>query len=353
MESLDGKTIIVAGGAGFIGSNFIEEILSTYKKVRVVNFDKLTYCGNLENLKTVANDPRYHFVKGDIADRRRLKEVLEKYAPDYFINFAAESHVDRSIHSGTEEFIRTNILGVTTILEVLRGYPNLKKYLQVSTDEVYGDFPVGSKEQFTENAPLKPSSPYASTKAAGDLICLAYHRTFQLPVVVTRCGNNYGPYQYPEKLIPFFIVRMLEGKTLPLYGDGENVRDWIYVKDHCRALLKVLLEGKVGEVYNIGAKNEKSNREIADLIIGYFRAPQSRIQFVTDRPGHDRRYAIDPSKIEQELGWQTTHSFKKAFVETIKWYSDNEKWLETVKKRVAELNPSLREKNSKIKKKKT
>ncbi len=278
--------IFVSGGAGFIGSNFIRYILGKHKEARVVNYDKLTYSGNLDNVKDIAKDNRYSFVRGDIADRKNLEKVLKKYNPTYIINFAAETHVDKSIHVGAEEFINTNIKGVFNLLEGSKKI-GIKKYLQVSTDEVYGSLELRGTKKFKEDTAYAPNVPYAATKAGGDMLCRAYYKTFKIPVVVTHCSNNYGPYQYPEKLIPFFLVRMFENKKLPIYGDGENVRDWIYVIDHCEALRVCLLKGKPGEVYNIGADNEINNLRIAGMILAYFKRDQSWIEFVGDRPGHD------------------------------------------------------------------
>jgi dTDP-glucose 4,6-dehydratase len=256
------KKIFVAGGAGFIGSNFIRHILKNEKGTSVLNFDKLTYSGNLGNLKDIEKSPRYFFVKGDVCDKNALERAFEKFNPNFVINFAAETHVDRSIHVGAKEFIDTNITGVFNILEAVKSRPQIKKYVQVSTDEVYGSLLLNSRTKFKESTPFAPNVPYAATKAGGDMLCRAYHHTFGVPVVVTHCSNNYGPYQYPEKLIPFFVLRMLEDKTLPIYGDGKNVRDWVYVLDHCEALRLCLFKGKSGEVYNIGADNELNNLEI-------------------------------------------------------------------------------------------
>ena len=336
------RTLLVAGGAGFIGSNFIRHILAKYKNLKVVNLDSLTYSGNLDNLKDVANDKRYAFVKGDIADKQVIEKVFKKLEPDYVINFAAETHVDKSIHVGAKEFIDTNIMGVFNLLEEVKKYKtSVKKYVQVSTDEVYGSLNLDSKQEFKETTPFSPNVPYAATKAGGDLLCNAYFKTWQVPVIVTHCSNNYGPYQYPEKLIPFFVLRMIEGKTLPMYGDGKNVRDWIYVLDHCRALELCLFKGISGEVYNIGADNELNNLEIADLILKHFKRDKTTLEFISDRPGHDRRYAIDASKIKKELGWKPVYKFEKVFMETIEWYLNNPKWIEAVRKRTGVFNPHI------------
>jgi dTDP-glucose 4,6-dehydratase len=334
------KIILVAGGAGFIGSNFIKLILGKYKDVSLINLDKLTYSGNRDNLKDIQGDKRYKFVKGDVADPKIIDKAFKTHRPDYVINFAAETHVDRSIHVGSEEFIRTNILGVFNILEAIKKY-SVSKFLQVSTDEVYGTLSLNKSGFFTEKSQYSPNVPYSATKAGGDMLCNAYFKTWQVPVIVTHCSNNYGPYQYPEKLIPFFVLRMIEGKKLPIYGNGTNVRDWIYVLDHCRALEMCLFKGKAGEVYNIGADNEMNNLEISDLILDYFGKDRSSIEFVADRPGHDLRYAIDASKIKRELGWKPKYHFKKAFAETIKWYLDNPKWIERVRIRTGVFNPHI------------
>lgn len=341
MKDFRSSVVFVAGGAGFIGSHFIRRLLTHHPRVRVVNFDKLTYCGNPENLHDVADDPRYSFVRGDIVNRTLLDAVFKKYQPRFAVNFAAESHVDRSIHSDTEDFIHTNIIGVEMLLDVMRRYGAIEKFLQVSTDEVYGDLSLGSRARFNESSPLRPSSPYAASKASGDLLCSAYFRTYGLPVVVTRSSNNYGSHQYPEKLIPFFIMRLSEGKTLPLYGDGRHVRDWLFVGDHCVALEQSLLGGRPGAVYNIGAENERSNREIAAAILAHFDASRSRMEFVRDRPGHDRRYALNPAKIRKELGWRAAAVFDDEFANTIQWYHDHGSWNANVLKRAARINPHI------------
>ncbi len=333
--------IFVAGGAGFIGSNFIKYILKKYKGIKVLNYDAITYSGNLDNLKDIKNDKRYKFVRGNIADKKKFDKAFKYFKPDYIINFAAETHVDKSIHVGAKEFIDTNIVGVFNILEEIKTNSKIKKYVQVSTDEVYGSLSLGSKNKFKEDTAFAPNVPYAATKASGDMLCRAYFKTFKVPVVVTHCSNNYGPYQYPEKLIPFLILRMLEKKKIPLYGDGENVRDWIYVLDHCSALELCLFKGKPGETYNIGADNEKNNLEIANLILKYFNRDKSWLEFVSDRPGHDRRYAIDSSKIEKELGWKSKYKFEKAFKETIDWYLNNKNWINKVRKKTGVFNPHI------------
>lgn len=356
----------MCGGAGFIGSNFIHSILEKYPKVTVINLDKLTYSGNPDNLRDIAKLSRYTFVRGDIADKKKIDAVFKKYQPDFVINFAAETHVDRSIHVGALEFINTNVVGVFNLLEAVKEAGlrhadpryaegsgearagsglaeagRVQKFVHVSTDEVYGSLDLDSTEVFSETTAFAPNVPYAATKAGGDMLCRAYHNTWQVPVVVTHCSNNYGPRQYPEKLIPFFVQRMLEGKKLPLYGDGHHVRDWIYVLDHCNALELCLLKGKPGAVYNIGADNEMSNREIASLICAHFNKDEDSCEFVADRPGHDRRYAIDASRIRKELGWKPVHRFKDAFRETIEWYTDNQKWIEKVREKTGVFNPHI------------
>ncbi|MDO8590549.1 MAG: dTDP-glucose 4,6-dehydratase [bacterium] len=343
MPNFNNKTILVCGGAGFIGSNFIRFIFGKYPKTRIVNFDKLTYSGNKDNNQDIAKNKnlKYHFVKGDITDGKFVAGVFKKYKPDYVINFAAETHVDRSIHGASIEFIRTNIEGVFNLAEATKATPTVMKYVQVSTDEVHGSLPLDSKERFHEFTLFAPNVPYAATKAGGDLLCRAYHSTWKVPIIVTHCSNNYGPYQYPEKIIPFFITRMLEDKKLPLYGDGKHVRDWIYVLDHCHALELCLLHGKEGGVYHIGADNELDNTDIAKRILKHFNRDESWIEYVGDRPGHDRRYAIDSKKIATELGWKQMHSFEKAFTDTVQWYLNNPEWIQRVRKRTGVFNPHI------------
>lgn len=332
--------ILVTGGAGFIGSNFIRLVLKKQKNARVLNFDKLTYSGNLDNLKDVSKDARYSFVRGDISDYDAFLKAFKAFKPDYVVNFAAETHVDRSIHGGTEAFLRTNAEGVRVILEVIKKFP-VKKFVQVSTDEVYGSLPLSGNKKFTESSPLKPNSPYAATKAAADLLCRAYYSTWKLPIVVTNCSNNFGPYQYPEKLIPFFITKLLAGKKVPLYGDGKNVRDWLYVMDHCEALLLCMQKGQPGETYNIGGGSEFSNHEIAKKLLKDFKKDEGSIEYVADRPGHDRRYAIDSSKIRRELNWKPKHSFENALQETINWYNENQGWLKALLRKESAFNKHL------------
>lgn len=318
--------ILITGGAGFIGSNFIRYMLKNHEGYRVLNLDLLTYAGNLDNLSDIKNNPRYTFVHGDIADSDCVGEIISQ-GFDAIVNFAAESHVDRSIEdSGV--FIRTNVEGTRVLLEAARKY-GVKNFLQVSTDEVYGS--LGPSGYFKENTPLDPSSPYSASKAAADLLAQAYHRTYGLPVNITRCSNNYGPYQFPEKLIPLIISNALENKPLPVYGDGLNVRDWLYVWDHCMALDLVLHQGVPGEVYNIGGNNEWTNIDIIRKILSELGRPESLITFVKDRPGHDRRYAIEASKIKNELCWQPTTDFAEGLRKTIDWYCRNRKWLDKIK----------------------
>ncbi|AMD16616.1 spore coat protein [Methanobrevibacter sp. YE315] len=317
--------ILVTGGAGFIGSNFIRYMVNKYSEFEIINFDALTYCGNLENLRDIENKDNYSFVKGDIRDKDTVDDLVRK--SDYVINFAAESHVDRSIED-PEIFIKSNVLGTQVLLNAAKEN-GIEKFIQISTDEVYGT--LGSDGYFTEDTPLQPNSPYSASKAGGDLITRAFGETYGLPINITRCSNNYGPYQFPEKLIPLMISNALENKKLPLYGDGKNVRDWLHVRDHCAAIDLVLQEGKIGEVYNIGGNNEKQNIEIVKLILDELGKDESLIEFVTDRLGHDRRYAIDSTKIQDDLGWKPEYSFENGIKETIQWYLDNQDWINQVK----------------------
>ena len=316
------KNILVTGGAGFIGSNFLNYLLSDESNYNVVNLDKLTYAGNLENLTAIESKRNYHFVKGDITNGELVNHVFEKYNIEQVINFAAESHVDRSI-LGSEVFFRTNVIGTNVLLEAAKRF-KVEKFLQVSTDEVYGS--LGETGLFTEQTPISPNSPYSSSKASADLMAMSFYHTYGLPVVITRCSNNYGPLQFPEKLIPLMIINALNDKKLPVYGDGMNVRDWIYVIDHNKAIRLVLEKGRIGEVYNIGASNELPNIEIVKLILKHLGKPESLIEYVKDRPGHDRRYAIDSSKIQNELGWKPEFQFDEAIAKTIRWYIKNENW---------------------------
>ncbi|MFQ3596858.1 MAG: dTDP-glucose 4,6-dehydratase [Chloroherpetonaceae bacterium] len=319
------KTILVTGGAGFIGSNFVRHMLRTHA-YRIINLDKLTYAGNLENLADVESHSNYTFIKGDICDRLLVEKIFTEENVDTVVNFAAESHVDRSI-LGAKVFVETNVLGTQTLLDAAKTF-GVEKFLQVSTDEVYGT--LGETGYFTEETPLAPNSPYSASKAGADFLVRAYHETFNMPTLITRCSNNYGPYHFPEKLIPLMIANALNDKPLPVYGDGLNVRDWLYVEDHCRAIDIVLHKGKFGEVYNIGGHNEKRNIDIVKLILHKLGKPESLIAFVKDRPGHDRRYAIDASKIERELGWTPQETFETGIEKTIQWYLENRKWWERI-----------------------
>ncbi len=320
------KNILVTGGAGFIGSNYINFILNEREDYRIINLDKLTYAGNLENLKDSENKPNYIFEKGDITNSEFVNYVFRKYEIKYVINFAAESHVDRSI-LGSEIFFRTNVIGTNVLLEAARRY-NVEKFLQVSTDEVYGS--LGPTGLFTETTPVAPNSPYSSSKTSADLMALSFYHTFGLPVVITRCSNNYGPLQFPEKLIPLMIINCLNDKKLPVYGDGLNVRDWIYVIDHNKAINLVFEKGRVSEVYNIGASQEMKNIDIVKLILKHLSKGEELIEYVKDRPGHDRRYAIDSSKIQNELGWKPSFRFEEAIGKTIDWYLDNKNWWQRI-----------------------
>lgn len=322
-------TILVTGGAGFIGSNFIHYMLEKHSDCKIVCIDKLTYAGNLRNLEKLLGKSNFRFVKGDICDRELVDKVFEEESPDVVVNFAAESHVDRSIEN-PDVFLMTNVLGTQVLLDASRKY-GVKRFHQVSTDEVYGDLPLERRDlKFTEESPLKPSSPYSASKTAADLLVLAYHRTYGLPVTISRCSNNYGPYQFPEKLIPLMIINALNDKPLPVYGDGKNVRDWIHVNDHCEALDVILQKGKEGEVYNIGGNNERANIEIVKMILKELGKPEELIRFVKDRPGHDRRYAICTAKMEKEFGWQPKVDFEQGLRETIKWYLENRDWWEEI-----------------------
>ncbi|GLX66016.1 dTDP-glucose 4,6-dehydratase [Paenibacillus glycanilyticus] len=316
--------MLITGGAGFIGSNFVHYMLSRYPDYKLINVDALTYAGNPDNLKQVENHPNYSFVQADIADQAALTPLFEA-GVDAVINFAAESHVDRSIVQ-PDLFVRTNVVGTQTLLELSRIY-QVAKYVQVSTDEVYGT--LGAEGLFTEETPLAPNSPYSASKAGADLLVRAYHETYGLPAVITRCSNNYGPYQFPEKLIPLMIKNALEDKPLPVYGDGLQVRDWLYVEDHCKAIDLVLHQGRVGEVYNIGGSNERTNLHVVRTILQELGKPETLIRHVVDRLGHDRRYAIDADKIKRELGWVPDHSYEEGIKATIAWYLQHEKWLES------------------------
>lgn len=317
--------IIVTGGAGFIGSNFIFHMLQAHPAYRIVCLDKLTYAGNLSTLEPVMGNANFRFVKADICDRAAVYRLFEEEHPDMIANFAAESHVDWSIEN-PGIFLETNIMGTAVLMDACRKY-GITRYHQVSTDEVYGDLPLDRPDLFfTEDTPIHTSSPYSSSKASADLLVLAYHRTYGLPVTISRCSNNYGPYHFPEKLIPLMIINALHDKPLPVYGDGLNVRDWLYVEDHCRAIDLILHQGTVGEVYNVGGHNEMKNLDIVKLICRTLGKPEGLIQFVTDRKGHDRRYAIDPTKIHRELGWLPETKFADGIQKTIQWYVNHEDW---------------------------
>ena len=322
-------TIIVTGGAGFIGSNFVFYMLGKYSDYRIVGLDKLTYAGNLSTLDPVMENPNFRFVKEDICDREAVNRLFEEEHPDMVVNFAAETHVDRSIED-PDVFLQSNIMGTAVLMDACRKY-GIKRYHQVSTDEVYGDLPLDRPDLFfTEETPIHTSSPYSSAKAGADLLVLAYHRTFGLPVTISRCSNNYGPYQFPEKLIPLMIANALADKPLPIYGDGLNVRDWLYVEDHCKAIDLIIHKGREGEVYNVGGHNEKQNIEIVKIICKELGKPESLIAYVGDRKGHDRRYAIDPAKIHEELGWLPETKFEDGIKKTIQWSLENREWWETI-----------------------
>jgi dTDP-glucose 4,6-dehydratase len=334
------KTVLITGGAGFIGSNFVKQMLNNHPEYNIINLDSLTYAGNLENLEDIAASSKYTFIKADIRDREKIDEIFRTNKITNVVNFAAESHVDRSIED-PEVFLTTNIMGTQVLLDTAKKYwkvnPDDKycneflpgvKFLQVSTDEVYGA--LGATGMFVETMPLMPNSPYSATKASADMMVRAYNETFGLPVNITRCSNNYGPYQFPEKLIPLIINNCLKEKDLPVYGDGMQIRDWLHVSDHCAAIDTVMHKGRDGEVYNIGGNNEKANIEIVKLIIQALGKTENLIKYVKDRPGHDRRYAIDNTKITTELGWEPAYTFEKGMAETIQWYLDNTKWIENI-----------------------
>ena len=322
-------TIIVTGGAGFIGSNFVFHMLQAHPDYRIVCLDKLTYAGNLSTLEPVLQQDNFRFVKADICDRQAVDKLFQEEKPDIVVNFAAESHVDRSIEN-PGIFLETNIMGTAVLMDACRKY-GIQRYHQVSTDEVYGDLPLDRPDLFfTEETPLHTSSPYSSSKASADLLVMAYYRTYGLPVTISRCSNNYGPYHFPEKLIPLMIANALADKPLPVYGNGENVRDWLYVEDHCRAIDLIIQNGKVGEVYNVGGHNEMKNIDIVKLICKELGKPESLITYVTDRKGHDMRYAIDPAKIHRELGWLPETKFEDGIKKTIKWYLEHKKWWQDI-----------------------
>jgi len=321
--------ILVTGGAGFIGGNFIHYMLKKYPEYHILCLDKLTYAGNMETLEQALEKSNFTFVKADIADRDVIYRIFEQQQPDIVVNFAAESHVDRSI-TDPGIFLQTNVIGTGVLLDACKKY-GIERYHQVSTDEVYGDLPLNRQDLFfTEQTPIHTSSPYSASKASADLLVQAYHRTFKVPITISRCSNNYGPYHFPEKLIPLIIANTLNDKKLPVYGQGENVRDWLYVEDHCIAIDMIIHNGKVGEIYNIGGHNERTNLEVVKTIIKELNKSEELIHYVTDRPGHDMRYAIDPTKIKNELGWEPTTTFDVGIKKTIQWYVDNKSWWENI-----------------------
>lgn len=320
-----GKKILVTGGAGFIGGNFIHYLLENYPNDQIVNLDALTYAGNLATCQLAEDHPNYRFVKGDIADRQFINDLFKTEQFDWVVNFAAESHVDRSV-ADPGIFIKTNVIGTQVLMDTARKY-GVTRFHQVSTDEVYGDLPLDQPELlFTETTPINPSSPYSASKAAADLLALSYYRTYDFPVTISRCSNNYGPFHYPEKLIPLMILKALSNQKLPVYGDGRHVRDWLHVYDHCVAIDLILRHGTLGDVYNIGGRNEKTNLEVVQAILSELEKPEDLITYVADRPGHDLRYGIDATKMEQELGWQATYNFETGLEQTIAWYRANEPW---------------------------
>ena len=321
--------IIVTGGAGFIGGNFVHYMLREHPEDEILCVDALTYAGNMETLAPVMDNPHFKFIKADIADREAIYAIFEQEKPEVIVNFAAESHVDRSIENPAI-FLQTNVMGTQVLLDACRKY-GIQRYHQVSTDEVYGDLPLDRPDLFfTEETPIHTSSPYSASKASADLLVQAYHRTFGVPVTISRCSNNYGPYHFPEKLIPLMIANVLNDKPLPVYGDGKNVRDWLYVEDHCKAIDLIIHKGRVGEVYNVGGHNERKNIDIVKLICKELGKSESLITFVADRKGHDRRYAIDPVKIQSELGWKPKTKFADGIKKTIRWYLDNKEWWQTI-----------------------
>lgn len=321
--------VLVTGGAGFIGSNFVRYFLKKYPDSRIINYDLLTYAGNVSSLEDIELSSNYIFIQGDIRDAKKIQAVMQEYKIDSIVHFAAESHVDRSIQ-GPMQFYTTNIIGTAVLLEAAKAF-GIQRFLHISTDEVYGA--LGETGYFTEETPVSPNSPYSSSKASSDLIALSYFETYKLPVIVTRCSNNYGPYQYPEKLIPLMITNAMENKELPVYGTGQNVRDWLHVFDHCTAIDLVLHNGRDGEIYNVGGNNEKRNIEIVETILEKLGKSKSMISFVPDRLGHDWRYAIDSSKLQRELGWKPVYSFTKGLEDTIEWYRKNEQWWKPLKSR--------------------
>ncbi len=320
---------LITGGAGFIGTNYIRHILESYPDDRIVCADKLTYAGNYDNISEFLSESRFDFEQADICDRDAVYTIVQKYSPDCIVNFAAESHVDRSVKN-PEVFLKTNIHGTSVLLDAVNNF-GIKRFHQISTDEVYGDLPLERTDlKFDEKSPIKPSSPYSSSKAAADMLCMAYYRTYGTPITISRCSNNLGPYQFPEKLIPLTIGKALKNEPLPIYGDGKNVRDWLYVKDHCRAVDLIARNGKIGEIYNVGGNCERSNIEVVRTILGILGKPDSLITYVKDRPGHDRRYAINSEKLQKELGWKPETNFSEGIQKTIKWYCDNPEWVERI-----------------------
>lgn len=325
------KRILVGGGAGFIGSNFIYHLLEKCPQHEIINYDVLTYAANIENLREAEKNPNYAFIKGDIADYEKL-ETIAKTGIDAIVNFAAETAVGRSVHGKAADFIHSNVVGTHNLLEIAKNY-KIPKYVQISTDEVYGTVALDEDRQFLEDSPFLPNVPYAAAKAGGDLMCRAYFNTYKVPVIVTHCSNNYGPYQHPEKLIPYFIFRAMNNQSLPVHGDGRHVRDWIYVRDHCEAIDAILHKGVAGEVYNISADSERPTIEIAKIILDLVGKPYSLINHVPDRPGNDRRYSISANKLKRELGWKPSHTFEDAMPKTIQWYQHNIDWVEKIKER--------------------
>ena len=323
--------ILVTGAAGFIGSNFVRMLIGRGEQAKIIALDKLTYAGNLANLQDLMKDPRLTFLRGDICDEQFIAKLFKEHGITHVVHFAAESHVDRSILS-SGPFIQTNVVGTQVLLDAAKAN-SVERYLQVSTDEVYGTLPEDQPDvKFTEETPLAPNSPYSASKAAGDCLVRSYFHTFHMPVLITRCSNNYGPYHFPEKLIPLFVTNLMEGKKVPLYGDGLNVRDWLYVEDHCDAIWTVLRKGKPGEVYNIGGNNELTNRRITEVVLREMGKDwDTSVQYVKDRPGHDRRYAIDAGRIKRELGWEPQHRFEEAIKTTIAWYKAHEDWWRAIK----------------------
>lgn len=319
----------ITGGAGFIGSNYIRHIRSAYPEDEIICVDKLTYAGNYDNISQFDSEDGFHFEQADICDRQAIYKLVQQYKPDCIVNFAAESHVDRSIEN-PEIFLKTNVIGTLVLLDAVNQF-GIKRFHQISTDEVYGDLPLDRPDlTFSELSPLKPSSPYSSSKASADMLCMAYFRTYGTPVTISRCSNNFGAYQFPEKLIPLMIDKALKNESLPVYGDGKNVRDWLHVNDHCRAVDRIVRNGKIGEIYNIGGNSEKSNIEVVKAILDILKKPDSLITYVKDRPGHDRRYAINSGKLQTKLGWRPEIGFSEGIQKTIKWYCDNSEWVKRI-----------------------